>query len=99
MTENVREQVTRTLREYGLEPRGQIRAYQKPYPEYFDTVPYPRGFSFPDFIKFSRKDSQTTYGHVGQFLAQVSDFGIIDVHKIRLFPLSLMGTLLIGLFR
>jgi hypothetical protein len=29
---------------------------------------------------------------VGQFLAQVSNFGIMDMHKVRLFPLSLTGT-------
>jgi hypothetical protein len=43
MSENVREQVTRTLREFDLEPREQVRTYQKPYMEFFDTVPYPRG--------------------------------------------------------
>jgi hypothetical protein len=35
---------------------------------------------------------KTTYEHVGQFLAQISKFGITDVHKIRLFPLSLSRT-------
>lgn len=45
-----------------------------------------------DFVKFTSEDSKTTYEHVGQFLAQVNDFGITDVHKIRLFPLSLSST-------
>jgi hypothetical protein len=40
----------------------------------------------------SGSDSKTTYEHVGQFLDQVNDVGINDVHKIRLFPLSLPGT-------
>jgi hypothetical protein len=44
-------------------------------------VPYPRGFCVPDFSKFTREDSKTAYEHIGQFLAQVSDFGINDVHK------------------
>jgi hypothetical protein len=44
MLENVSEQVARTLREFGLEPNGRVRTYQKPYPEFFDIVPYPRGF-------------------------------------------------------
>jgi hypothetical protein len=42
-----------------------------------------------DFVKFTGEDSKTTYEHVGQFLPQVSDFRITDVHNIRLFPLSL----------
>jgi hypothetical protein len=31
------------------------------------------------------------YEHIGQFLAQVNDVGITDVHKIRMFPLPLTG--------
>jgi hypothetical protein len=88
----VRDQVARTLREFGLAPKGRTRTYQKPYPEFFDNVPYPRGFRVPDFSKFTGEDSKMTYEHVGQFLAQVSNFGINDVHKIRLFPLSLSCT-------
>jgi hypothetical protein len=55
-------------------------------------VPYPRGFRVPDFGKFTGEDSKTTHEHVGQFLAQVNDFGITDMHWVRLFPLSLSGT-------
>jgi hypothetical protein len=92
MSENVREQVARTLREFRLQPKGRVKTYQKPYPEFFDSVSYPRGFRVPDFVKFTGEDSKTTYEHVGQFLAQVNDFGITDVHKITLFPLSLSST-------
>jgi hypothetical protein len=91
ITESVRDQVARTLREFGLEPTGRAKTYQKPYPEFFDTVPYPRVFRIPDFFKFTEEDSKTTYEHIGQFLAQVSNYGITDVHKIRLFPLPLSG--------
>jgi hypothetical protein len=66
--------------------------YQKPYPEYFDRIPYPRGLRVPDFTKFTGYDSRTTYEHICQFLALVNDVGITDVHKVRLFPLSLSGT-------
>jgi hypothetical protein len=44
MTEGIREQIARTLREFSFTPRGRAKVYQKPYPEYFDTIPYPRGF-------------------------------------------------------
>jgi hypothetical protein len=92
MIEGVREQIARTLRELGSSPRGRGRTYQKPYPEYFDTIPYPQGFRVPDFSKFNGDDTKTTYEHIGQFLAQVNDLGITDVHRIRLFPLSLSAT-------
>jgi hypothetical protein len=84
--------VARTLREFGLGPNGRGRTYQKPYPQFFDTIPYPRVFRVPNFVKFTGEDSKTTYEHIGQFLAQVSDFGINDVHKIRLLLLSLSST-------
>jgi hypothetical protein len=45
----------------------------------------------PDFSRFTWDDSQTTYEHVGQFLAQINNTGLTDMHKIWLFPLSLSG--------
>ena len=52
-TKFFKDQLVNILREFGLEPKGRARAYQKPYPEYFDTTPYPRGFRIPDFVKFT----------------------------------------------
>jgi hypothetical protein len=89
--EGVRDQIARTLQEFGFTPRGRARSYQKPYPKYFDTIPYQRGFWVPDLAKFTGDDAKTTYEHVGQFLAQVNDVGITNVHKVRMFPLSLTG--------
>jgi hypothetical protein len=48
MNEGVRDQITRTLSEFGFTPKGQARLYQKPYLECFDTIPYPHGFRVPD---------------------------------------------------
>jgi hypothetical protein len=79
------------LRKFGFTLKGRARSYKKPYPEYFDAIPYPRGFRVPDLAKFTGDDDKTTYEHIGQFLAQVNDVGITDVHKIRMFPLSLTG--------
>jgi hypothetical protein len=91
VNDGVRDQIARTLIEFGFTPKGRARSYQKPYPEYFDAIPYPRGFRVPDLAKFMGDDAKTTYEHIGQFLAQVNDVGITDVHKIRMFPLSLTG--------
>jgi hypothetical protein len=77
------------LREFRFTPKGRARSYQKPYPKYFDTIPYPRCFRVPDLAKFTSDDAKTMSEHIGQFLAQVNDVGITDVHKIRMFPLSL----------
>jgi hypothetical protein len=79
------------LREFGYTLKGRARSYQKLYPEYFDTIPYPRGFRVSDLAKFTGDDAKTMYEHIGQFLAQVNDVGITDVHKIRMFLLSLTG--------
>jgi hypothetical protein len=42
VNDGVRDQITRTLREFRFTPKGRARSYQKPYPEYFDMIPYPR---------------------------------------------------------
>jgi hypothetical protein len=91
VNDGFRDQIPRTLREFGFTPKGQARSYQKPYPEYFDVIPYPQGFQVLDLTKFMGDDAKTTYEHIGQFLAQVNDVGITNVHKIRMFPLSLTG--------
>ena len=38
---------------FGVEPTPIHMLYRKPYPDYFDMVPYPQGFRVPDFIKFN----------------------------------------------
>jgi hypothetical protein len=67
--ERVRDQIARTLWEFGFTPKGRCRSYQKPYPKYFDMIPYPWGFQVPDLAKFMGDDAKTTYEHIGQFLA------------------------------
>jgi hypothetical protein len=49
------------------------------------------GLPVPDLAKFIGDDAKTTYEHIGQFFALVIDVGITDVHKIRIFLLSLTG--------
>jgi hypothetical protein len=91
VNDGVRDQIIRTLREFGYTLKGRARSYQKLYPEYFDTIPYPWGFRVLDLAKFTDDDAKTTYEHIGQFLAQVNDVGITDVHKIGMFLLSFTG--------
>jgi hypothetical protein len=87
--EGVRDHIARTLWEFGFTPKGRARSYQKPYREYFDTIPYPRGFRVLDLDKLTGDDAKTTYERIWQFLTQVNDMGTTDVHKIRMFSLSL----------
>jgi hypothetical protein len=69
MNEGVRDQIARTLREFGFTPKGGARLYQKPYPKYYDMIHYPWGFRVPDLAKFTGDDAKTTYEHIWQFLA------------------------------
>jgi hypothetical protein len=46
VNDGVMDQIARTLREFGFTPKGRARSYQKPYSEYFDTIPYPRVFRY-----------------------------------------------------
>jgi hypothetical protein len=50
MSENVREQVARTLREFRLEPKGRAKTYQKPYPDFFILYLIPRVFGYPNLL-------------------------------------------------
>jgi hypothetical protein len=66
--------------------------YQKLYPNYYDQLPYPRGYRLPEFSKFSGEDGETTLEHVGQFILQCGEASANNVLKWRMFPLSLSGT-------
>ena len=71
---NLTVQLANVLRDtFGLEPKGRARAYQKPYPDHFDHVQYPRGFRVNEFGKFSGEDNRTTLEHVWQFLSQCGE--------------------------
>jgi hypothetical protein len=94
VNDGVWDQIARTLWVFWFKLKGRARPYQKLYLEYFDTIPYLRGFWVPDLAKFTGDDAKTPYEHIGQFLAQVNDVGITNLHKIRMFPLSLTGAAL-----
>jgi hypothetical protein len=53
---------------FGIEPKGRGHVYQKPYLDYYNQLPYPRGYRVPDFFKFSGEDGKTPLEHVGQFI-------------------------------
>ena len=91
--ESIREEIASLLMEnFGVEPKGRACVYQKPYPNYYyDTISYPRGFMFSDFVKFNGEDSRTTIEHIGQFLAQYGEASSNDACHLRLFLLSLSG--------
>jgi hypothetical protein len=44
-----------------LKWRGHV--YQKPYPDYYDQLLYPRGYKMPKFSKFSGEHGKITLEH------------------------------------
>jgi hypothetical protein len=62
---NLTNQLATILRESIIEPKGRGCVYQKTYPDYYDQLPYPRGYRVPEFSKFSGEDGKTTLEHVG----------------------------------
>jgi hypothetical protein len=64
----------------------------KPYPDYYDQLPYPRGYRVSEFSKFSGEDHKTTLEHVGQFILQCGEASANDALKLRRFPLLLSDT-------
>jgi hypothetical protein len=59
------------------------------YPNYYDQLPYPRGYKVS---KFSGEDGKTTLEHVGQFILQCGEASANNALKLRMFPLSLSST-------
>jgi hypothetical protein len=90
---NLTNQLATILREsFSIEPKGRGCVYQKPYPDYYDQLPCPRGYRVPDFSKFSGEDGKTTLEHVGKFILQCGEASANNALKLRMFPLSLSGT-------
>nr|AAX96785.1 retrotransposon protein, putative, unclassified [Oryza sativa Japonica Group]ABA92547.1 retrotransposon protein, putative, unclassified [Oryza sativa Japonica Group] len=70
--ENMEELIGGIIRDkFGIEARNRAKVYQKPYPDYYDNIPYPRGYRVPEFTKFSGEDSRTTWEHVGYDLTLI----------------------------
>jgi hypothetical protein len=86
-------QFSTILREsFSIEPKGQERAYQKPYPDYYDQLSYPRGYRVPEFSKFTGDNGKTTLEHVGQFILQCDVSSANVTLKLRMSSLSLSVT-------
>jgi hypothetical protein len=90
---NLTNQLATILHEcFVIEPKGRGRVYQKPYPDYYNQLPYPRGYRVPEFSKFSGDVGKTTLKHVGQFILQCGEASANDTLKLRMLTLSLSGT-------
>jgi hypothetical protein len=95
---NLTNQLVTILREsFGIEPKGQGCVYQKLYPNYYDQLPYPRGYKVIEFSKFSGDDGKTTLEHAGQFILQCGEASANDALKLRMFFLSYLALLLLDL--
>jgi hypothetical protein len=89
---NLTNQLATILREsFDVEPKGRGRIYQKPYPDYYDQLPYPRGCRILEFSKFSVEDGKTKLEHVGKFILQYGEASANDTLNLRMFPLSLLS--------
>jgi hypothetical protein len=90
---NLTNQLATILREsFSIEPKGRGHVYQKPYPDYYDQLPYPRGYRVSEFFKFSGADGKITLENVGQFILQCGEASVNGALKLRIFHLSLSST-------
>jgi hypothetical protein len=56
---NLTIQLTTILRRsFGIESKGRGHIYKKSYPDYYNQLPYPRGYRVPEFSKFSGEDGK-----------------------------------------
>ena len=78
--------------QFGLKPKDTGNLYWHPYPEWFERVPLPARYKVPNFSKFLGQDNVSTYEYVSRFLAQCGEASAVDALRVRLFPLSLSGS-------
>jgi hypothetical protein len=78
--------------QFGLKPKDSGNLYRHLYPEWFEKVSLPNRYKVPDFSKFSWQDNVLTYEHISRFLAQCGEASAVDALRVRLFPLSLYGS-------
>jgi hypothetical protein len=96
---NLTNQLATILREcFNIEPKGQGRVYQKPSPDYYDQLPYPRDYRVLKFSMFSGEDGKTTLDHVEAFILQCGEASANDMLKLRMFLYLCLALLLLGLF-
>jgi hypothetical protein len=62
------------------------------YLDYYDQLPYPRGYRVPEFSKFSGDNGKTILELVGQFILQCGEASANNVLKLRMFLISLSVT-------
>jgi hypothetical protein len=63
---NLTNQLTTVLCEsFSIEHKCWGHVYQKTYPDYYNQLPYPRGYRVPEFAKFNREDGKIILEHVG----------------------------------
>ena len=68
MLEKYKRDLTIMFKEtFTVELKDKTLVCQKPYPESFDSIPYPQNFKVLEFVKFTAEDSRTTWEHVSQF--------------------------------
>ena len=71
---------------------GNSTLYQKPYPAEFDLVSFLVGWCVPNFVKFSGDDNRAPWEHIDQYILQLGKASFHETLRIRLFSLSLTGT-------
>jgi hypothetical protein len=77
------------MRDYRASTVMKMNHYQKSYPDYYDQLPYPRGYKVLEFSKCSGEDGKTTLEYIGQFILQYGEASTNDALILRMFPLSL----------
>ena len=78
---------------------GSSWLYQRPYVDAFDLIPNPADWHVPDFVKFSGDDNRSTWEHISQYIAQLGEAGSSKSLRVRMFSLSLTGTVFFGFRR
>jgi len=90
-SQELKEMIGQSIREFHLSQSQPIIGYQKPYPSHFDAVPYPPGYSKPSFDKFDGMHG-SPHEHLAHFYSACGETASSDALLIRQFVQSLKGS-------
>jgi len=85
--------IVEVMREqFGLSPKQQSVMYKTPYSPAYNQIPLPHKYKMPNFTKFSGQGEVSMMEHVNRFLLQLGEAGNHYALRVRLFSLSLSGS-------
>ncbi|KAK9911071.1 hypothetical protein M0R45_034994 [Rubus argutus] len=88
--QDIKTMIAEGIREMYVSSNPQISGYLKPYPPYYDALPFPKRYQKPSFDKFDGINS-SPHEHLAHFYSACGETSQSDAFLVRQFVQSLKG--------